>query len=303
MNTLMGNNRGCLLPSHTSDVQLASDFSDFFTTEISMIRDSLCPEDTPDLVTPLDGDVQVTLDSFAPTTNEEIIGFIKSSPDKSCNLDPIPTLLLKSCTSELAPIIVAIVNRSFETTHVPVELKSAHIRPRLKKPSLDPDILNNYRPVSNLPFVSTSLEQHLRENNLHEPSQSAYRRQHSTETALIKIQSDILEALDNGRVAALVLLDLSVTFDTVDHSILIERLEHTHGISSDALRWTTSYLRERNQQVIIGDVSWADVLLEYGVPQGSVIPDLATTLPQCCVPAEKFTLTLYFSPKVYIRKK
>ena len=129
VNTLIGNNRGCLLPSHTSDVQLASDFSDSFTTKISTIRNCLCPEDTPDVVTPLDGDVQVTLYSFSPTTNEEIIGIIESSPDMSCNLDPIPTWLLKSCISELAPIIVAIVNRSFETSHVPVELKRAHIRP------------------------------------------------------------------------------------------------------------------------------------------------------------------------------
>ena len=132
-----------------------------------MIHDS---KDTPDLVTPLDGDVQVTLDSLALTTNEEIVGIIESSPDKSCNLDAFPTWLLKSCTCELAPIIVAIVNRSFETSHEPVELKRAHIRPRLKKPSLDPDVLNNYRPVSNLTFVSkiiekvvnTHLEQHLR---------------------------------------------------------------------------------------------------------------------------------------------
>ena len=130
------------MPSHTSDVQLASDFSDFFTTKVSTIRDSLCPEDNPGHVTPLDGDVQVTLDSFAPTTNGEIIGIIESSPDKSCNLDHIPTWLLKSCTRELAPIIVAIVNRYFKTSHVPVELKRAHIRPRLKKPSLDSDILN-----------------------------------------------------------------------------------------------------------------------------------------------------------------
>ena len=95
-------------------------------------------------MTTLDGDVQVTFDSFSPTTNEEIIGIIESSHDKSCNLDIIQTWLLNSCTSELAPIIVAIVNRSFETSHVPVELKHVHIRPHLKKLSLDPDILNNY---------------------------------------------------------------------------------------------------------------------------------------------------------------
>ena len=76
---------------------------------------------------------------------------------------------------------------------------------------------------------------------------------------------------NNGRVAALVLLDLSAAFDTTDHSILIERLEHTHGISGDALKWMASYLRERNQQVIICDASLADVLLEYDVTQGSIL--------------------------------
>ena len=124
------------------------------------------------------------------------------------------------------------MNRSFETSCMPTKLKRAHVRPRLKKSSLDPDVLNNYRPVSNLPFVSkiiekvvdARLEEHLRENDLHEPLQSAYRKHHSTETALIKIQSDVLQALDSGRVAALVLLDLSAAFDTIDHSILIERL-------------------------------------------------------------------------------
>ena len=143
------------------------------------------------------------------------------------------------------------MNRSFETSCMPTELKCAHVRPRLKKSSLDPDVLNNYRPVSNLPFVSkiiekvvdACLEEHLRENDLLEPLQSAYRKHHSTETALIKIQSGILQALNSGRVAALVLLDLSAAFDTIDHSILIERLQKSFGISGDALTCVISYLR------------------------------------------------------------
>ena len=147
---------------------------------------------------------------FVQTTNEEIIGIIKSSPDKSCKLDPILSWLLKSCARELAPVIVVIVNRCFETS-VPAELKQAHIRLRLKKPSLDPQLLSNYRPVSNLPFISkimekvvnNRIEQHLLENNLHDPLHSAYRKQHSNETALIKIQNDNIQALDSGRVEVL----------------------------------------------------------------------------------------------------
>ena len=119
--------------------------------------------------------------------------------------------------------------------------------------------------------MDARLENHLRENDLHEPLQSAYRKHHSTETALIKIQSDILQALDSGRVAALVLLDLSAAFDTIDHSILTERLHKSFGISGDALTWMISYLRQRNQQVVIGNTPSDDVTIEFGVPQGSVL--------------------------------
>ena len=136
----MRNNAGCSLPKHTSEVQLASAFSCFFTAKVSTIRDYLCPEDTSYLTTPLDDGVQVTLVAFVLTTNEEIIGIIKSSPDKSCKLDPILTWLLKSCARGLALIIVTIVNRSFKISQVPAELKLAHIKPRLKKPSLDPEL-------------------------------------------------------------------------------------------------------------------------------------------------------------------
>ena len=167
-------------------------------------------------------------------------------------------------------MIVAIVNRSSVTSKVPAELKYAHIRPRLKKPSLDPELLSNYRPVSNLPFISKIIEtvvtiriqQHLLENNLHDSLQSAYRKQHSTEKALINIQHDIVHALDSGRVAALVLLDLPAAFDTIDHAILLERLKET----GDALVCMASYLRQRCQQVIIGEDASVDVTLEYGVP-------------------------------------
>ena len=250
VNMLMGNKGGCPLPSHTSDLQLASDFSNLFTSKVSTIPESLNHLDTSNFVSPLDDDAPATLHSFSPTTIEEIVRIIKLSPNKSCELDPLPTWLLKLCAQELAPIITAIVNRSFEASCMPTKLKRAHVRPRLKKSSLDPDVLNNYRPVSNLPFVSkiiekvvdARLEEHLRENDLHEPLQSAYRKHHSTERALIKIQSDILQALDSGWVAALVLLDLSAAFDTIDHSILIERLQKSFGISGDALTWVVSYL-------------------------------------------------------------
>ncbi|MCG8430559.1 MAG: reverse transcriptase family protein, partial [Candidatus Omnitrophica bacterium] len=172
-----------------------------------------------------------------------------------------------------------IINLSLSTGQVPLAFKSALIRPLLKKPSLDPDILKNYRPVSNLPFVSkvlervvnVRLEEHLGSNSLHEEMQSAYKRHHSTETALLKVQCDILERLDRGEATVLAMIDLSAAFDTIDHSILLRRFESVFGISGTALDWVASYLTDRYQTVVIDFQKSNPVRLEYGVPQGSVL--------------------------------
>ena len=106
------------------------------------------------------------------------------------------------------------------------------MNPLLKKTSLNPEILKNYRPVSNLSFLFKILEKvvlrqlsnHLLTNNLFYSHQSAYRAGHSTETALPKIINDLLSALDEDKVSLLSLPDLSAAFDTIDHSILLSRL-------------------------------------------------------------------------------
>ena len=114
----------------------------------------------------------------------------------------------------------------------PSAFKSAIMKPLLKKTTLNLDILKNYRPVSNLSFLSKILEKvvlrqlsnHLLTNNLFYSHQSAYRAGHSTETALLKIVNDLLSALDEDKVSLLSLPDLSAAFDTIDHSILLSRL-------------------------------------------------------------------------------
>ena len=101
--------------------------------------------------------------------------------------------------------------------------------------------------------------------------QSAYRPNHSTETALVRVQSDILWALDKKKIVILVLLDLSAAFDTVRHSILLDRLEHNFGVTGNALAWFRSYLEGRTYCVSISGTQSQDVTLECGVPQGSVL--------------------------------
>ena len=161
---------------------------------------------------------------------------------------------------------------------IPKSLKTALIRPHLKKTGLDSDILKNYRPVSNLTFFSKAIEkvisgrlnEHLINNSLFDPLQSAYRDKHHTETALIKVQKDILSALDAGSSAILLMLDLSAALDTIDHDILLSRLCNVYGITGNALDWFRSYITGRIQRVVIEDsVSVAGLWSTTGFCVGS----------------------------------
>ena len=157
--------------------------------------------------------------------------------------------------------------------------KHALVCPTIKKPSLDANILKNYRPISNLPFVSKVLEKivsarlltHLETNNLNEMYQSAYKKGHSTETALLRVQNDILCAIDNGQAVFLVLLDLSAAFNTIDHTILLDFLKSFLGVEGTAHDWFKSYVSNRTQSVTIDNLTSDPLDIAYGVPQGSVL--------------------------------
>ena len=108
-------------------------------------------------------------------------------------------------------------------------------------------------------------------SDLYCPLQSAYRRHHSTETALLKISNDIFEAVDSGNATVLVALDLSAAFETIDHSVLINRLEYTLGLWGLAIQWVKSYLEGRTSFVQIGGERSATTGVVTGVDQGSVL--------------------------------
>ena len=114
------------------------------------------------------------------------------------------------------------------------------------------------------------VSEHVNKNNLLPKFQSAYRPLHSTETALLRVQNDILRSLDSSKGVILCLLDLSAAFDTIDHEILLSRLQTTMGITGAAINWFRSYLVDRQQRVHVQGVSSSPQLLAYGVPQGSV---------------------------------
>ena len=168
----------------------------------------------------------------------------------------------------------------------PTSLKQAVLSPLLKKPLLDHELYPNFRPVSNLEFISKAIEKvasvrvldHLHENGLQECLQSAYKEHHSCETALVRVQNDILRSVDDNRCVILLLLDMSAAFDTVDHSILLKRLQSRYGISGSSLAWFNSYLKDRTQFVRIGGTSSSIQELICGVPKGSVLGPLLYVL-------------------------
>ncbi len=196
---------------------------------------------------------------------------ITASKPTTCQLDPVPTKLLKELLPVAEEPLLNIINSSLSLGHVPKPFKLAFIKPLIKK--LDPSELANYRPISNLLFMSKILEKvvsaqlcsFLQNNYLYEEFQVKFQ---------VKITNDLLLASDQGCISLLVLLDLSAAFDTIDHDILIERLQNYMGIQGQALRWFRSYLSNHYHFVYLNEESSQLSPVKYGVPQGSVLGPL-----------------------------
>ena len=193
----------------------------------------------------------------------------------------MPTSLVIDCIDALLPIITKMINLSLETGLFADDWKCALVLPLLKKPGLDL-LYKNYRPVSNLQYVSKLTEKvvfdqintHMMTHSLYPEFQSAYRKNHSTETALVRVTNDILMKMNTQEVTLLVMLDLSAAFDTVNHNILLTRLNEELGICGLALEWFKSYLDKRGQRVSIDGSLSERFSLECGVPQGSCLGPL-----------------------------
>jgi hypothetical protein len=223
--------------------------------------------------------VRSSLSEFDLLGEEDVLKAINEAPTKSCVLDPVPTWYLKQNIHVFVPIITQIINESLHTGMFPHCLKHSIVTPIIKKASLNPNDLKNYRPVSNLAFLSKliekqavkSLNNYMEINHIGEQLQSAYKKAHSTETALMKVKDDIMKCISNRKGVFLVLLDLSSAFDTVSHTIFINRLQTELGIQGNVLKWFQSYLSDRTSRVCI-DGSFSDPLeLQFGLPQGSII--------------------------------
>jgi hypothetical protein len=261
--------------------------SAYFYDKIKLLKDSIAQKLSSVLPIPLKYDRPFNgtpLSDLKLVAPSEVSKLLSSMQSKSSPCDFIPTRLLKECITVFSHIIARLANLSFSEGYFPSQFKSAQITPTLKKQGLDPNDPKNLRPISNLSTISKVLERLFlarlasHTTPLLNPLQSAYRSQHSTETALLKVIGDMYTAADSKSATVLVALDLSAAFDTIDHSVLIQRLNNTFGISGPALSWIKSYLSCRSCFVKIGNSFSPSTSLVDGVPQGSVLGPLLFSL-------------------------
>jgi len=236
--------------------------ADFFKTKIATVKSSVSALKAQ--ITPGQQHQQPAavpkLDSLTPTTVEEMARQISRLPNKTSPLDYVHTSVVKACSDVFAPLITKLANLSFAEGRFPGQFKLAQVTPLLKKIGLDATDPANYCPISNLNTISKIIERlvlarllpHIAATGNFNPLQSAYRKQHSTETALLKILDDLNKVVNSGKTAALVGLDLSAAFDTIEHDILLDRLRTVFGVSGEALVWIETYLRGRKQYVMTG---------------------------------------------------
>ena len=198
------------------------------------------------------------LTEFRPMSDMEILKVINEMPNKHCDLDPVPFMVFKELVPYLKSEITTLVNLSLSHGVFAKSWKTSIVKPLLKKVRLDL-IFKSYRPISNLKFLAKLVQkcmllqfnEHCSLNSLLPLYQSAYRKFFSCETSLWKLADNLLSEMENQRVSALVVMDLSAAFDTVDHDILLDVLSNQCGIEGKVLKWFDTYLRPRFCQVDI----------------------------------------------------
>lgn len=282
-----------------------NEFAEFFKDKISKIRTAVATKQVSKYteIDPAPRPMSSFV-SFNPINENVLKKAINNLKSSTCASDPIPTSFFKIVYTCFSGELLNIINHHLQTGIFPSTFKKAIVKPLLKKSTLDPSVLNNFRPISNLMFISKILEKlvlwqlldHLNSNLIFEKFQSGFRANHSTETALVKVVNDIRIHLDNGNLSVLMLLDLSAAFDTVDHEILISRLENWVGLGGPVLNLFRTYLLDREFYVSIDVFTSTGVSSTCGVPQGSILGPILFSLYMLPLGAiiRKFNIDFHF---------
>jgi retron-type reverse transcriptase len=211
------------------------------------------------------------------TTETQVAKIINNLKDKSsAGHDLISPKLLKLCVNELTPIITKLINKAILENIYPDILKIAKVLPIYK--SGDKTILNNYRPISILISINKIFEKilyaqlinHIEKNKIMYKHQYGFRKHHNTTHALISSYDYIIEQINNNKFVMGLFIDLRKAFDSINHSILINKLTY-YGINGPFLNILRDYLKNRKIFTQIGSISSEMLPISYGVPQGSVL--------------------------------
>ena len=239
--------------------------------------------------------------SFDTVTPEHISKIIRKLKSKSSSgHDGLSSIQLKYISHDITSILTFIINQSLCTGIFPTTLKIAKISPIFKKG--DPHFTDNYRPISLLPIMSKVFEKvvfiqlydYMTKNKLLYKSQYGFRKFHSTELAALEFTDKIIFNLDQGKLPLAIYLDLSKAFDTIDHSILLNKLKY-YGVCGMSLYWFESYLSDRKQYVQFNDSTSSYSSISTGVPQGSILGPLLFIIYMNDIAnvTNKFHFTLY----------
>ena len=216
---------------------------------------------------------------IAHISNEEILDIIKDLDNKSVGPQSIPVKLLKLIPDLIIVPLCEIIHLSFTTGIFPDALKISKVIPIHKGGASDD--LNNYRPISLLSIFDKIIEKmmhhrlysFLQSHNILFKNQFGFRKNSSTSLALNQIVEKIRESIDNKKHSCGIFIDLRKAFDTLNHDILLSKLEH-YGIRDVALRWFKSYLSDRRQYTFLNGINSQISTINCGVPQGSVLGPL-----------------------------
>lgn len=267
-----------ILPPYDSIQEIANNFNKFFIDKIENIRKNFSSNNEQVYYDAVNNNNLTYMSDFEPTTITEIREILKETNFKTCANDPLPTDLLEKNYEILLPFICDIVNCSLSSGNLD-GVKLALITPLIKDNLLDSSDYKNYRPISNLTFIGKLIERvvlrrlnkHMEENNLDIHLQSAYKKYHSTETLLVRVVNDLLIASDENTATVVMLLDLSAAFDTVDHTKLLHILRYEIGLCGKVLVWFKNFLVGRSQRIRINGFESEEIIIKFGVPQGSVL--------------------------------
>ena len=220
---------------------------------------------------------QEDLFEFKPVLSSDVRKAIMDIPNnKAPGYDKVPASVMKDCLHHILPTITSIINLSWESSTFPRAWKQAEIIPHLKEG--DHEEPNNNRPISLLPVLSKvaeklAIQQYaswLSDKNRLTRHQSGNRKLHSAETLGLLVADHGFSAIDERKITAMVLIDLSKAFDSICHTTLIGKL-HALGTSTHALNWFRSYLTNRKQTTRVGTSLSPSSTVTHGVPQGSIL--------------------------------